>query len=126
MTQELHDPVQSCVVVLDIFHHNNPFVVVVAGLDDNTPLECPIVLVVATVGVAEAEAVMAAGHCTAAAAVVVVVDQFAAAADYSVAEAALFVVVVVVVAAAAAALEKVAAVAGRQRCPYFSLVQEAL
>ena len=123
MTQELHDPVQSCVVVLDIFHHNNPFVVVVAGRDDNTPLECPIALVVATVGVAEAEAVMAAGHCTAAAAVVVVVDQFAAAADYSVAEAALF---VVVVAAAAAALEKVAAVAGRQRCPYFSLVQEAL
>ena len=123
MTQELHDPVQSCAVVLDIFHHNNPFVVVVAGRDDNTPLECPIALVVATVGVAEAEAVMAAGHCTAAAAVVVVVDQFAAAADYSVAEAALF---VVVVAAAAAALEKVAAVAGRQRCPYFSLVQEAL
>ena len=123
MTQELHDPVQSCVVVLDIFHHNNPFVVVVAGRDDNTPLECPIALVVATVGVAEAEAVMAAGHCTAAAAaaVVVVVDQFAAAADYSVAEAALFVVV-----AAAAGLEKVAAVAGRQRCPYFSLVQEAL
>ena len=124
MTQELHDPVQSCVVVLDIFHHNNPFVVVVAGRDDNTPLECPIALVVATVGVAEAEAVMAAGHCTAAAAaaaVAVVVDQVAAAADYSVAEAALFVVVV-----AAAALEKVAAVAGRQRCPYFSLVQEAL
>ena len=119
MTQELHDPVQSCVVALDIFHHNNPFVVVVAGLDDNTPLECPIVLVVATVGVAEVEAAMSAGDCTAVA-VVLVVDQLAAVAEYSVVEAALFVVGVV-----AAVLEKFAAVAGHQSCPYLSLVQEA-
>ena len=101
MKQGQHGRVGSYLDALDTFHYKNLIAAVAVGFVDNTPLECPIVLVVVMVEVAEVEAVEAAGDCTVEVAVVVLEPHVAVAvARCTLVEAAL----IVVVAAAAAAL----------------------